>query len=306
VSNRSILCLLVSLLLAFPAHAAPGLLAKLPDGRRINLVCTGKGSPTVILESGWGADAGAWARVRPEIAKDTRVCAYDRAGAGHSDPGPLPRSAGAIAADLDAALRAARIGGPLILVGHSAGGLYVRALADRRPRDVAGMVLVDPTVELQEQQLAARFGKGAGSLGGLMASMRRCLEAVLAGTVTTADAALKRCSFTARPGEPQDEAAARAARMRRPAYWATRLSELENLGTARIARRDYGEMPLIVLTAGHSFPAPAASFWAGLHEEIAARSRKGRVQVVNSGHIIMNERPDAVIAAIRAVIADVR
>lgn len=289
-------------LLAIPANAAPGLLAKLPDGRRINLVCSGKGSPTVLLESGWGADSRAWARVRPEIAKGNRVCAYDRAGAGYSDPGPLPRSAKTIAADLDAALRAARIGGPFVLVGHSAGGLYVRALADRRPRDVAGMVLVDPTIELQEQRLAARFGKGAGSLGGLMATMRRCLEAVLAGSLPSADAAFKRCSFTPQPGEPQAEAAARAARMRQPSYWATRLSELESLATARITRTSYGEMPLVVLTAGRSFPAPAADFWAGLHEEIAARSRRGRAQVVDSGHIMMSDRPDAVIAAIREVI----
>ena len=101
--------------------ARPGDLVRL-DGRRINVRCLGAGAPTVILESGYEADSLAWWKVEPEVARFTRVCSYDRAGAGFSDPGPLPRDGAAIAADLDKALSAAGIRGPFVLVGHSAGG----------------------------------------------------------------------------------------------------------------------------------------------------------------------------------------
>src|SRR5882757_10771777 len=90
---------------------APGTLAVLPDRRRMDFVCTGQGSPTVLLESGFGAGASAWGRVQPRIAAKTRVCAYDRAGFGFSDPGPMPRDGAAIARDLDFGLKAARIPG---------------------------------------------------------------------------------------------------------------------------------------------------------------------------------------------------
>src|SRR5687767_4516826 len=79
-------------LLATPAQAdqKPGRLVTLPEGRAINLRCSGRGSPTVILEAGFGANAAAWSKVQPQLARATKVCAYDRAGSGFSDPGPLP------------------------------------------------------------------------------------------------------------------------------------------------------------------------------------------------------------------------
>ena len=125
---------------AADASAGPGLLAKLPDGRKLNFRCTGAGAPTVLLEGGYSADSLSWGRAKAALAKSYRVCSYDRAGAGFSDPGPMPRDGAAIARDLDRGLAAARIPGPYILVGHSAGGLYVRLFSNRRPQDVVGMV----------------------------------------------------------------------------------------------------------------------------------------------------------------------
>lgn len=126
-------CSLPAKLDAAAAESRPGRLAQLQDGRRLNLVCSGRGAPTVILESGFGATSGAWYKVRPALARGVRVCAYDRAGSGFSDPGPLPRDGAAIVRDLDQALTAAKIVGPYVLVGHSAGGLYARLFAARRP-----------------------------------------------------------------------------------------------------------------------------------------------------------------------------
>jgi hypothetical protein len=58
-------------------------------GYNVHIDCIGPtntGNPTVILEGGLGATASAWAWVQPEVAETARVCAYDRAGTGWSDP----------------------------------------------------------------------------------------------------------------------------------------------------------------------------------------------------------------------------
>ena len=184
---RQWLALLVWLALALPALATPvgppaDLAVRLPDRRTMNLYCAGTGSPTVILESGWSSDSRGWPRVQGPLSAQNRVCAYDRAGSGKSDAGPLPRDGKAIAQDLDDALRAARISGPFILVGHSTGGLYVRHFANRRSSDVAGMLLVDSSIEHQQQRHAAAFGPGAGSLEPLLQRSRACLAMAKAGT----------------------------------------------------------------------------------------------------------------------------
>ena len=114
-------------------EAKPARLVVLPDGRKLNFRCMGSGSPTIVFESGWGATSTAWAKVQPALSTSYRTCSYDRAGYGFSDPGPDPRDGSAIAADLDAGLRAARLTGPFVLVGHSAGGLYIRLLAGADP-----------------------------------------------------------------------------------------------------------------------------------------------------------------------------
>jgi pimeloyl-ACP methyl ester carboxylesterase len=114
-------------------------------GRRLHLVVMGedKGQPTVILEQGMGSFSSNWYWVQTELATDTRVVAYDRAGLGWSDPAPRPHDAYESAADLHQALVETKIGGPYVVAGHSYGGLVVRAFTDLYPDEVAGMVLVD-------------------------------------------------------------------------------------------------------------------------------------------------------------------
>ncbi|MFN2504254.1 MAG: alpha/beta fold hydrolase [Acidimicrobiales bacterium] len=112
-------------------------------GYKLNLSCSGEGSPTVLLESGNGPTSAGWAWVQPQIAKTSRVCSYDRAGTGRSDESPNLRDAQNIALELHQLLDAAEIDRPLVLVGHSYGGLYARQYAAMYPAEVAGMVLVD-------------------------------------------------------------------------------------------------------------------------------------------------------------------
>lgn len=126
-------------------------------GREIYLECRGAGSPTVVLEAGTGDLAEIWTLppvgpgqpVLPEVAKFTRVCAYDRPGTyllpdtlSRSDPVEMPRSAGDIVRDLGALLDA-HVPGPYVLVGHSFGGMVVRLHATLFPERIAGLVLVD-------------------------------------------------------------------------------------------------------------------------------------------------------------------
>ena len=296
--------------------AKPGQLVRLPDGRRINLRCLGAGSPTVLLEGGYAATSMAWSSVEPRVAKLTRVCAYDRAGAGFSDPGPLPRDGTAIALDLDQALRAARIPGPFVVVGHSAGGLYVRLFARRRRGEVVGMVLVDPSIEHQDRRLSAIFGPGAGSLEALKARANTCLDASRRGALPSLSPELTPCAPPPRTGEPAALAAEETAENTRATTWRTRLSELDALWGATSDELDRGDssldaMPLIVLTAGGSYAdAPAAAkerlaaAWAGFHRQLAGLSSRGSAQLVpESSHLIMRDRPDVVVDAIVEVIA---
>jgi pimeloyl-ACP methyl ester carboxylesterase len=112
---------------------------------RLHLQCTGSGSPTVVLEPGGGGSAASLGLITPAVARDSRVCVYDRAGRGWSDPAASPPDGAQIATDLHTLLNRAHVPGPYVLAGHSFGGLYVRAYAARYPDEVAGLVLIDST-----------------------------------------------------------------------------------------------------------------------------------------------------------------
>lgn len=114
-------------------------------GRDVHIVCSGQGTPTVVLEAGMGSMSSQWAWIQPGIAKFTRVCAYDRAGAGWSQAARGPRDADHIAADLEALLQTTGQTPPYVVVGHSLGGVFARVFASRNPSSVAGLVLIDPT-----------------------------------------------------------------------------------------------------------------------------------------------------------------
>jgi pimeloyl-ACP methyl ester carboxylesterase len=116
-------------------------------GHELRIKCRGQGAPTVVLESGLGDTLDTWDEVVPEIAKVTRVCAYDRGGLGRSDPGPLPRTSEQVVKELEILLGRSALLRPYVLVGHSFGGLNVRLFAARHQGEVAGLVLVDSTPE---------------------------------------------------------------------------------------------------------------------------------------------------------------
>ena len=140
----------------------PGRLVDI-GGYRLHLYCVGQGSPTVILEAGGGNPWLSWYKVQPKVAAFTRVCAYDRAGLGWSDPSPRPRTAKVIAEELHTLLQNGGVTGPFVLVGHSLGGMDARMFANQYPSEVVGMVLVDSSHPDQENRFPPEAKKLAAA-----------------------------------------------------------------------------------------------------------------------------------------------
>ena len=133
-------------------------------GYRLNIYCTGIGTPTVILESGLGENARSWLGVQQGVERFTRVCSYDRAGYGRSDPGPQPRSSAQIAKGLHTLLINSKTPGPYVLVGHSFGGYNVRVNTGLYRNEVSGVVLVDSSHEDQQRFEPVSVSKTAAGL----------------------------------------------------------------------------------------------------------------------------------------------
>jgi pimeloyl-ACP methyl ester carboxylesterase len=302
-------------------------------GRRMNLYCTGTGSPAVILDAGFGDTMESWYRVQRPISRTTRVCSYDRAGMGFSDGTPVKRNASAVVSDLHRLLRSAHIAPPYVLVGHSIAGLYVTLYADRFPSDVRGMVLVDPSVPFQVQRFAAKAPALVHLMAGQQTALHRCYDE-LSGKAPTTDER-QACGFLTASGEAQickDDGPALCAYARLQDAQAHRVltqfdesGELDSImaGARDVhdAQRSYGAMPLIVLTADdgpdhdRGFPAnfPAVQVralwnaWKTMHDEVAAHSSIGVNFVVrDTAHYIHQDQPAAVISAVDEVVAQAR
>jgi hypothetical protein len=143
------------------AYPMPGRLIEV-GGHRLHLSCTGAGAPTVVLEPGAGGMSSILGWIAPAVARDTRVCVYDRAGRGWSEPADSAQDGAQIVTDLHRLLQRGHVPGPSVLAGHSFGGLYVLTFAARYPDEVAGMVLVDSTAPASAANPgAASPGQGA-------------------------------------------------------------------------------------------------------------------------------------------------
>ena len=125
------------------------------EDHRVFVRCTGDGEPAVVLEAGAGLDSSDWAPIQREVARETRVCTYDRPGLGRSDEHVDGFSDEEVASHLAQVLDEAQVERPYVLVGHSMGGLYVRLFEAAYPDAVAGLVLVD-SVSGGESDLGGR------------------------------------------------------------------------------------------------------------------------------------------------------
>lgn len=278
------------------AYPPPGQMVDV-GGYRLHINCTGEGSPTVVIDAGWGDWSLGWSRVQPGVAATTRVCTYDRAGMGYSEAGPLPRNAGQFAKELHTLLQQAGIPGPYVLAGHSMGGLTVRVFAHEYPQEVAGIVLIDSMSPGQARQsasaahsqpvsqsralslpvLLARSGlvrllTGPGSGQGLAPEARQAYEAV--GSATRAVQA-----------------------------WADEGNGMPASLVQAGAVKSFGDVPLIVLSRG----LDSEPDWQKMQAELLQLSSNSQGLVADkSGHNIHFDQPEAAVGAIVRMVEQLR
>jgi len=299
----------------FEQFPAPGQRVDV-GGYSLHIYCRGEGNSTVVVDAGNGDFSTGWQGIQREVSKSARVCTYDRAGYGWSDPSPNSRTATQMANELHLLLINAEIDPPYILVGHSLGGFTMRMFASQYPDEVAGMVLVDAGHEDQLERLPPEYVRLTDrqetyfSVLGFMSrfGILRLMGSSSNGADFAPPLVLK---------QPTDIQPLYLMMMSHPSYFDTTLAELRALSeiTAQVrATGSLGDLPLIVLTAENTLdPAVLQSMrlpddfdaaqiqqtWLELQAELAALSTKCvHIIVKDSTHAIELDKPDVVIKAI--------
>ena len=275
------------------AYPPPGQMVDV-GGYRLHINCTGEGSPTVVIESGWGDSSASWGWVQPELAKTTRICTYDRAGMGWSEASPQPRTAREYAKELHTLLAKANEPGPYVLVGHSMGGFTVIVYAHDYPAEVSGLVLIDaqdlPTSDAATPQPAPK--PGGTSLPSLLA--RIGLVRLLAGPLGAIE------------NLPEGDKQAYTAFAVAPRGVQTVMDEGKGMpegGAQATTVTSLGALPVIVLSRGKDQDAKHTAAQTGLLQ-ISTNSQQ--LFANHSGHGIMIEQPEAAVAAIVKMVSQLR
>ncbi len=311
-------------LAATPAEPKP--LGKLVDlgGHRLHVYCTGQGSPTVVVENGLGDFSIDWALVQSRVSGFTRICTYDRAGYAWSDPGPKPCTFGQLNLELHDALSKLGEKGPFVLVGHSYGGPVIRNFAITYPREVAGMVLVDAAHE--GLRVGIGGGKtirlGDGATGKAIPAPHEEMSASDAPTVRAEDLPDElRTLDSLYNALPPDDRKMHLWAQLQPGVYDAQNSETQWsdeyfakwLATSQAGR--LGAIPLIVLSRAEGgykdgdSDIPAAQLEKERQEgqaKLVLLSTNSKQVVIQSGHNMNLEAPDAVASAIREVAEAVR
>jgi pimeloyl-ACP methyl ester carboxylesterase len=307
---------------AVQSPAAPGELVDL-GGHKVHVHCIGKGTPTVVIENGFGDFSFDWILVQTKVAAFTRICTYDRAGYAWSDRGPQPRTLAQINLELHDTLAKLGERGPFVLVGHSFGGPVARNYVSTYPREVAGMVLVDAAYEGQRVQIGAKE------------TMRLGYEAKGRSIPAPHEEMMESDKAHAAPAPQEKESQERDEMYKvlpqaeqKLQLWAQALPEMQ---AAENSQREWspeffakwlaapqagtlGDIPLVVLTRAEggydeSLDTPAAQMESERKEgqaKLAQLSRNSRQIIVHSGHNMDLEAPGEVTVAIRLVVEAVR
>jgi pimeloyl-ACP methyl ester carboxylesterase len=286
------------------AYPPPGEMVDV-GGYSLHINCVGQGSPTVVLDAALGDFSAQWVRVQREVSGTTRVCAYDRAGMGWSEMGPEPRDSRQITSELHTLLAKAGIEGPYVLVGHSLGGLSMLTYANRYLDEVAGVVLVDSSTELDQfsHQPEARDSyepqKQRSAVGSQLVRLGVSLPARL-GIVRL----LSKLDPAPPELPPQQRAQIDALTPSTRQVTTTALEFLAPTQSRRLG--SLGNKPLAVVTAGESEPG-----WLKRQDKLATLSSSNSIHRVVKGathESLLYDRSDsqATSAAIVEVVAAVR
>ena len=280
----------------------------------------GRGTPAVILEAGIAASSLSWTYVQPALASETTVVAYDRAGLGWSSSGSDPLSLPVLVEQLRELLLLKGIARPYVLVGHSFGGLLIRAFAHRYPADVAGLVFIDPvSIEAwaactannrRRLQVGARLSRRGARLA-RFGAVRFALAAAgfrggwLAAKIARASAGKGTATLTRLVGEvrklPVQLLPAIKAQWSNPKSFEAMARHLESLPDCAVAAAELvtpSHLPTLIFSAATATPAELAERdgWLTLHP----KSRHEKVP--NTGHWLHLEQPQLVIEAVRELL----
>lgn len=273
-------------------------------GYKLHIHCQGQGTPTVILDSGLGESYISWRKVQPEIAKFTRVCSYDRAGLGFSDPSPLPRTSKVIAEELHKLLHSYTVDrmDPIVLVGHSMGGYNVRLYASLYRNQVAGMVLVDASHPDQENRFPP-------ALRDMRATWLREAEFLEFTMPLGIPRLIALC-------DPDPVARAADCNFHAAREGVAEMKAFPESAAQAAATGPFGDLPLAVLSHDPDRPSfelpadlakPTNEAWEKMQEELAHLSTRGTQTIAkNSAHYIQDDRPDVVIEAVHKVVDEAR
>jgi pimeloyl-ACP methyl ester carboxylesterase len=255
----------------------------------LHIYCMGKGSPAVVIDTGSGETYESWLSLIGKLAQVTRVCAYDRAGYGQSEPGPLPRDSAREADELRVLLQNADIKGPYVLVGHSLGAINAQVFAGRYPSLVVGAVLIDPTP----------LGWIAG---GAFPELRVSYDQQTAAFKSQGEA-LRNSSDPKARGEADFYV-----------MMASEMTELVSTSARQVAAiTTFGDMPLTVIASTKPNPQFGASaeafqqFWIAQSEELARKSTRGAfIRAEGSSHHVHQDAPQLVLDAVRGMIVQLK
>lgn len=322
---------------ASDVYVHPQQLVAIDGTRRINLYCQGTGEPTVLFDAGAGENMMVWRHVQGQTAALTRACSYDRAGYGFSDSATRASDARNTVDDLHRLLRAAGIVTPIVYVGHSAAGLYGTLLVATHPQDVAGVVLVDPAFAHSDRRMTAAFPPAdraqlTNAYAGILGFLRGCVDLARRGALAhpaTTDASA--CVDTKGYRDDIDDTlrAELTRQYAQPKLLAAALSEYSSIWPGAdmtsvddhqldAAHLGFGDRPLVVLIHDGTndppppgfTPAQRSSMEAVRVASLAALARTStdgtHIVVQKAAHHIQFDHPDAVIAAVRRVVEDVR
>jgi pimeloyl-ACP methyl ester carboxylesterase len=291
-------------------HAAPGSLYVI-EGYKMHLHCSGEGSPTIVLDGGLGNDSLIWVKVQPELSKTTRVCSYDRAGFGWSDPQPGPHDADRIVQELHRLLTEAGISGSTILMGHSIAGLYIRAYAARYPHNLSGLVFVDGSTPLQVDRFPNELREEDKNTDQELTKLK-WLE------ILGIARAMRQCKhfegfddFTGRMIAENQCRASQLTAMRKE-HQSLRKSGNETVGTG-----PFGDLPILIFSqdtqpsAQPETPTPSevefSKIWNEMQEDLKHLSTHSRrIIAKGSSHYIQVDRPDLLNSKVTDFIQQIR
>lgn len=283
------------------------------DGLSLHLDCRGQGSPTVVLEAGLTSGSLSWSMVHDALAEQTRVCAYDRPGIDWSEPKIGLIDAVKVSDRLAKLLATAKINDDKILIGMSAGGVYVREFYRRHPEKIVAMVLIDSSHEQQANRLPAV------NAAGLEASLNACRYLQPIGVIRLFSLLEPIIDVLQLPSEFKAPylASLNQSHACSAIYWETQSFALEVQD--ELAPNSLGDLPLLVLSQGNP-PKANDSYgfslqdaqaqrkvWNQLQIELSQLSTNGqRFVAQRSGHVIQFEQPELVIDKVNALVANLR